>query len=252
MHTEHLSQQQKEDIKMKWMVQETLNDEHEDWIAQQMRDGQSIMVASDGSFHPEHKVGTSSWVITSETDTSRQMHGDNVMPGAKCFHCPHRSELGGLIGAVKHINDMCKRHNIVEGNVEIACDGLDACKVATRYEWTHATNMGHYDLASCLYQLLRQSKLSWTFRHARGYQDKIKSIDEMDIWEKLNMVADAHAKIALQRHIERKNGETVNMRQLQNALLALKVEYSGDIIAIASNLRKRLKNHIAQEWILQY
>ena len=116
-----------------------------------------------------------------------------------------------MIGAIQHITMICKRNDIDQGTVEIACDGLEAFKIATRYEWTHTTNMGHFHMTSCLHQLLSKSKLLWKFRHVRGHQDNLMEIDDLDIWEKLNMVADAYAKVALWRHIEQHNGERVVM-----------------------------------------
>ena len=120
------------------------------------------MIVSDGAYHPSYKVGTSAWVITSENDTSQRLYADNIVPGDDYLQCPHRSELCGLVGAVRHINQLCQQHNITDGNVEIACDGMEAYKKATRFDWRHTTNMGHFDMASCLHQLLRRSNLHWT------------------------------------------------------------------------------------------
>ena len=89
------------------------------------------MVVSDGSYHPEFKTGTASWVITSTNNTGRRIYGYNIVPGEQHVQCPHRSELSGLLGAVKHINLLCQQYNIQHGSIELACDGLEAHKVAT-------------------------------------------------------------------------------------------------------------------------
>ena len=64
------------------------------------------------------------------------------------------------------------------------------------------------------------------------------------------MVADVYAKMALWRHINN-NGDVFQMNQMYNAIPSIQVEYTGKKINIASNLRKRLKHHIAQERILK-
>ena len=240
-----------EHAKMDWMVQSTYNNQDEEWIVQQLRQNDRIMIVSDGSYHPKHKVGTSAWVITSEADTSRRIYGDNIVPGDACVQCPHRSELSGLIGAVRHIHSICERHNIQTGHIEIGCDGQEAYKIATRYDWKHTTSMGHFDLSSCLHQLLRQSTLHWSFRHVSGHQDKIKAIVDLTIWEQLNMVADAYAKVALWRHIEN-DGEVVDLPQLHSALPPIKISYLEQDTTIVSNLRKRMTDHIARERLLDY
>ena len=111
--------------------------------------------------------------------------------------------------------------------------------------------MGHFDISSCLHQLLRNSNLTWKFRHVKGHQDDIQDITNIDIWGQLNMVADIYAKISLWRYIEQE-GKTFQMKQLNNAIPAIKVAYGGKDIYIASNLRKRLKLHLSQQRILQY
>lgn len=94
------------------MIDQIYNRQTEDWIAEQMRLNYKILIVSDGSYHPEYEIGTSSWVITAESDTSRRVYADNIVPGETYLQCPHRSELTGLIGAVKHILDISRRHNI--------------------------------------------------------------------------------------------------------------------------------------------
>ena len=243
--------EQKEEEKKAWMIQTTYNQQQEPWIVNQLRLQHPIMIVSDGSYHPEHQVGTSAWVITSEEDTTRRIYGDNVVPGDNHIQCPHRSELTGLLGAVRHIEKLCQQYNITNGQVEIACDGMEAYKIATRYKWNHTTNIGHYDVASCLHQLLQQSKVQWTFRHVYGHQDNTMNIDDIDIWGQLNMVADAYAKAALWSHVAT-DGQQVNMSQLQNALPSVTTTYNGKRTTIVSNLRKRLGHHLAHERILQY
>ena len=59
-------------------------------------------------------------------------------------------------------------------------------KIATQYEWTHTSNMGHYHMASCLHELLKQSNLKWSFRHVKGHQDESTNIADVDIFPKID------------------------------------------------------------------
>ena len=65
------------------------------------------------------------------------------------------------------------------------------------------------------------------------------------------MVADSYAKIALWRHID-SNAGTIQMEQLRFAIQPITINYNGTTTTIVSNLRKRLKHHIAQQRSLQY
>ena len=242
---------EQEEQKMNWMIHTRHNIPEEEWIILQLRERQPIMIVSDGSYHPEFQIGTSAWVITSATNTSRRVYADNLVPGQPHVQCPHRSELCGLIGAVRHIKLLCQQNDITDGQIEIACDGLEAFKIASRFQWNHTTNMGHYDLSSCLHQLLRNSPLQWQFRHVKGHQDKDQAIEDIDIWGQLNMVADAYAKVALWRSLDN-DTEQPNMQQLRQAIPALQVTYHNRTTIIVSNLRKRLTHYIAQERMLHY
>ena len=90
------------------------------------------MIVSDGTYQPRYKVGTAAWVITPGSNTSRRLYGNNVVPGETYLQCSHLSELCGLVGVVKHIRNLCTKYDIQQGSVKIACDGLEACKIASR------------------------------------------------------------------------------------------------------------------------
>ena len=64
------TQDQQEQDKQLWMIDQKYNQQEEAWIADQLRLNHKIMIVSDGSYHPEHEIGTSAWVITTENDTS--------------------------------------------------------------------------------------------------------------------------------------------------------------------------------------
>ena len=57
--------------KYKWMITGQSNRCNRRWLAQQLLQGKKLMAVSDGSFHPDYEVGSSSWVITEKTNTNR-------------------------------------------------------------------------------------------------------------------------------------------------------------------------------------
>ena len=89
--------QLKELRKISWMIKHDYKQQDEAWIMQQVKEGHRLMIVSDGSYHPEYKMGTAAWVITTSNDTTRRIYADNTVPGHKYLQCPHRSELCGLV-----------------------------------------------------------------------------------------------------------------------------------------------------------
>ena len=194
------STEEKEDRKMEWMINNTYNQQHTHQLAQYLLEGHNLTAVSDGSFHPEYKIGTSAWVIKHPAD-NRAIYGDNLVPGSDDIQCSHRSELTGLIGVVRHMNLICRQYNIQQGNIELGCDGLEAFNVASRYTYDLTTRIKHFDLVSTLHQLIKQSPLTWQFRHVKGHQDDDLSIEDIDAWGKMNITADLYAKNRLQHAI---------------------------------------------------
>ena len=94
----------------------------------------------------------------------------------------------------KHVNDLCNLHGITSGSIEAGCDGMEAYKVASRLGYPPSTRISHFDLASTLHQLLRDSPLTWTFRHVKGHQDDIQDLHHIDQWGHMNIKADQLAK----------------------------------------------------------
>ena len=83
-----------------------------------------------------------------------------MVPCKKSCQCSYRSEITGLVGAVRHMNLLCRQYNVTAGNIELGCDGLDAYKAATRYDYDPSTRIKHFDLVSTLHQLIKTSPLT--------------------------------------------------------------------------------------------
>ena len=84
-----------------------------------------MLIVSDGSYHPEIKVGTAAWIITTESTLSTPIFGDNIIPGDSIIQYLYHSELGGLISTLFHWNRIYIKHEIGKVEVEVRCDGLE-------------------------------------------------------------------------------------------------------------------------------
>ena len=141
------------------MVCNTFNNAEEQQVAHSISSDEGAIAVSDGSYHPDYHHGTAAWIICNRQQTA-QVFGNNLTPGSKIAQCSHRSELSGLIGVVKHINDICSRYNITSGNVEVGCDGEEAFKIATRHHYRPTSKISHHDLTSKLHHLINSSPIS--------------------------------------------------------------------------------------------
>lgn len=238
---------------LQWVINDTWqrNQGDTDYIIQELREGNSLIAVSDGSFHPEYKTGTAAWVITSPSNHQRRIYGNNVAPGQEHDQCPHRSELVGLLGVVRHVNKICAQYTITEGSIELACDGLEAYKAAARWTFHHTTDIGHFDIVTILHQEIRNSTLQWSFRHVKGHQDDVKHLSDIDLWGRLNMEVDLHAKAKLWDHIGHGN-ERILLTPISKSLAPISISHGGVTRIIPSHLKKQLRKFIARQTMLEY
>ena len=52
--------------------------------------------------------------------------GQNVTPGSAQVHCPHRSELAGILAGLCYVIDIFARFGVTHGSFTLGCDGLGA------------------------------------------------------------------------------------------------------------------------------
>ena len=108
---------------MQWMVKEVINNNNNEFMKTKIQSGIIMRDASDRSYHPTYQYGTSSWIINIENNY-RAITGVNVDLGDAKSQFSHRSELCRLIGSIRHIKNICRTYNVLEGSVEIGCDRL--------------------------------------------------------------------------------------------------------------------------------
>ena len=68
----------------------------------------------------------------------------------------YRSELARLYGMATMIHTLCKFYQITEGEVELACDGLQALRHMSRMEVTTEANAPQFDLLAAIRRLFRK------------------------------------------------------------------------------------------------
>jgi hypothetical protein len=81
--------------------------------------------------------------------------------------------------------------HLEEGQIEVACDGIEALNVISE-EYKAPKNGGKsYDMIGSARQYLEKSLIKWTFRHFIGHQKKPRR--EFNMWEQLKNDCDKEA-----------------------------------------------------------
>ena len=121
-----------------------------------------------------------------------------MTPGEGSLQYSHRSELSGILGAILQMNDLCMKHKVESGRVELRCDGLGAVEIVRNLHDNINPNRKHFDIITSIQESLQCSPLTWTFAHVAGHQDDHCAVSLLDNWEYLNTIADTEAKAKLQ------------------------------------------------------
>ena len=74
----------------------------------------TIRAVSGVYYHPTYQYGTSAWIIKIHKKY-RAITEANVVPGEANSQYSHHSELCGLIGDKRHINNICSTYDVIEG-----------------------------------------------------------------------------------------------------------------------------------------
>jgi hypothetical protein len=159
-------------------------------IADSIRNSVAIAV-SDGSFKDTY--GTAAWVLEGENSIGRII-GRVIAPGAESDQSAYRSELSGILAVMIMVKNLCLYHNITDGAVELACDGLSAIDKSFSYVSLLHIDEPNYDLITAIKHQWKYSPLLWRVRHVKGHQDEHTDLQNLDRWGKLNVEMDRLAK----------------------------------------------------------
>ncbi len=96
----------------------------------------TTIAVSDGSY--KDTFSTAAWVLEGDTSTGRIV-GHVIAPGNGVDHSAYRSELSGILAVMIMVKNLCVYHNIKEGSVELACNGLSTIFVAWQLPSNHST-----------------------------------------------------------------------------------------------------------------
>jgi hypothetical protein len=162
-------------------------------IAEAIKNRMAITV-SDGSYKYPH--GTAAFIIEGYASENRLV-GKVITPGGAEDQSPYRSELAGILAALIITNIICEHHDIKEGGIELACDGLSALNKAFPFQPHISIQDPNYDLIAAIHKEHVNSPLTWTHKHVKGHQDDHTDISVLDNWSKLNIEADTLAKAHL-------------------------------------------------------
>jgi hypothetical protein len=91
------------------------------------------------------------------------------------------------------ISAICQLYNIVDGSVEIGCDGIQALIQGTLDSDITSPKYPQFDIIGGIRQTMRGCSISWKSRHVKGHQDD--NVDAiLDNWAILNIEMDQKAK----------------------------------------------------------
>ncbi len=162
-----------------------------DEIAEYIQLGK-IKVVSDGSYIEKHKAGTSASIIA--IDEHKYLIVRHMTSGEALVQGSPRSELSGIMGSILVIQEICTLYNIGANKVELRCDGLGQIRIMNKMHPSTNNSRRHFDLIEAIRRILKESNTIWTFKHVKGHQDRLAKNQDLDIWAKLNIIADEEAK----------------------------------------------------------
>ena len=147
---------------------------------------------TDGSYKDSH--GTAAFIIKG-IDQRKAIRGCNVTPGQPTEQCAYRSELGGIIGILTTLEEVCALHSITEGMATIGCDCESAIKKLTSHRSPSPT-ASHYDMLIDARARIKELPIELKFKHVEGHQDSKNQGHKLalDWWALQNIAMDAKAK----------------------------------------------------------
>ena len=134
-------------------------------------------------------MSTSCFIIT-DPEENFQIIGTNRVPGLT--KDSQWAELAGVTGTLVWIQSFCITHQLEEGQIKIGLDGESAIK-ALEQCFLYKSD-ADYDIPWNIRRLLSEIPIQVKFRCIKGHQLDFKNINKLDIWGRLNELADNLAK----------------------------------------------------------
>mmetsp|Transcript_7445 Transcript_7445/g.10652 ORF Transcript_7445/g.10652 Transcript_7445/m.10652 type:complete len:224 (+) Transcript_7445:368-1039(+) len=206
-----------------------------------------MQIVSDGSYSPEIKVGEAAWVIA--YDNRNYITAGIPVTGHCTDRCSHQSKLAGTLGAIIHVDHPCAQHNISPTQARLSCGSQAAVQKANTSLYN--LRIKHFDVISAIHNTKAISTQSWTINRAKGHQDNHTLYEDLDMWGKLNVIADSIAKNML-THIITTNTMDYALYQCPNEIDHVLLGTVANIQNITSRLVYYISHSIAQAFALTY
>ena len=80
-------------------------------------------------------------MIISSENNKIQIYRDNVILGMKEIHCSYQSELGGLIGGLAYIIELCNKFGITKFEIDIEYNEVEVIQQVRRAHFKPVTSI---------------------------------------------------------------------------------------------------------------
>ena len=193
---------------LRWSVERCRVPQEGCTIATAIQNNEAVAV-SDASL--KECFGTTAYVLEGPNSINRAL-GVNVVPGPIKDGDSYRCELAGLIGMITLINAICKRHQISQGSVNLACDNQSTLYVFEP-DFIPDPSKNSFDLVNCLWHLIKECPVCLLPEHVEGHKIDTTSRENLTRMEILNDEMDAMAKEIWK--IIKQSGHSMKPPQLQ-------------------------------------
>jgi hypothetical protein len=160
-------------------------------IAEHIQEGK-IKIVSNGSYIENKRAGTLASIIA--INKNKYLCVQHMISGESSIQGSPQNKLSGIMGAMLIIQEICRIYNIGENEIELRCDRLGQIKIMNNIHRSTSNSRKHFDLIEVIRKLVDDGNTNWTFKHVKGHQDRFARNQELDIWAKLNIIADDEAK----------------------------------------------------------
>jgi hypothetical protein len=185
-----------------WLHELNITEPHDAWIldeievsglcqdvAKSIEQGTAWAV-SDGSF--KDWSGAAAFCIVSP-ETGSYVQGCHTVQGPGKSPSAYRSELSGILGIQRLATLLQKRYQLTTGTIKVTFDALSALRQSF-FHGPAVPTQPQFDYLQVICKNFNASPLNWKGRHVIGHQDKWKTHDELEWWERTNVCMDLRAK----------------------------------------------------------
>lgn len=145
---------------------------------------------SDGSY--KNNKGTSATILEGH-DEEKSIISVNTIPGPPQSQSAYGSELAGILANLLHIETLCTKYNITEGEIIIACDGQSALN-ESKYEGPVRVTTSNSDILTAIRNLVKNIPIDITSHWVKGHQDNNNNPTTLDFWAMQNILCDRLVK----------------------------------------------------------